>query len=86
VIGIFANLILRLFFSLQAQLRKLSKRKLIHGSITSNDSGVVSLRILSDSERKGAEERLIQLDKEMEVKRAEIKRINHRLERLDPSE
>jgi len=74
------------YHSLQAQLRKLSKRKLTHGSITSTDSGVVSLRILSENERKAAEERLAQLDKDMEIKRAEIKRITHRLERLDPSE
>lgn len=47
---------------------------------------MVSLRILSENERKAAEERLTQLDKDMEIKRAEIKRINHRLERLDPSE
>lgn len=71
--------------SLQAQLRKLSKRKLVHGSITSTDSGVVSLRILSENERKAAEERLAQLDKDMEIKRAEIKRLTSRLERLDPS-
>ena len=73
-------------YSLQSQLRKLSKRKLAHGSITSTDSGVVSLRILSENERKAAEERLTQLDKDMEIKRSEIKRINDRLEHLHPSE
>ncbi|CAG7815249.1 unnamed protein product [Allacma fusca] len=75
-----------LILNLQAQLRKLSKRKLVHGSITSTDSGVVSLRILSENERKAAEERLAQLDKDMDIKRNEIKRINLRLERLHPSD
>jgi len=73
-------------YSLQGQLRKLSKRKLMDGSITSTDSGVVSLRILSETERKAAEDRLAQLDKEMDEKRMELKRIKHRLQRLNPSE
>ncbi|OXA38475.1 hypothetical protein Fcan01_26771 [Folsomia candida] len=75
-----------LILNLQTQLRKLSKRRGTHGSITSTDSGILSLRVLSESERKAAEERLAALDRDMEQKRGDIHSINQRLGRLRPSD